>query len=1547
MRRKKKKVLTRPVLYMGALLLALASSMPVNAAPGDLKFNLVEYTNSVKKLLPQRVVELPTPTPEAGKGSLIANYPTKTPGDFGGAKEFLDLQIDTNNVVYMPFYNPHTSVYDTVHMKLNGKSWEDLGLNGYTLNGWFTRADGGILTNRLDGSQNFPTSDSSSTYYLKLGADPNVRFKQTVTHASSDADVFIPGMESVEKRTPVLQTFSINPKNIPGYKVVARPNVSFDNSVGNRAIGIDNTDFDINPNSKVVKGTTINRDFEVQYQYAIDTNQKFTLTVEDALLDRKISDGGSVQTKTTRESYSLNVLDVVDAKNIQPNTVYSGQHPSRYLLDSVTITYFAGTPNSNGQFPIGNLLPAKDVMDGNSPNILFDALDVADGNAIKGKMLNQNVTITYNYYPNPDFYTVIRVKYEDNFGDDITKKLYGKIENLKSEDDASLTIGEFYKERYEDKDYVSVRMVNGTNVKIPAPVLTTYFTDPKAEVNNILHWQRSYDVDDLTSLAWSESEPSFSVSATNPRDNVVFRVIYDKNINSETIFNLSSTEGGALKVGSEEYNPSANRDHIVAIPRTEQTQDSYKLDFAEQDLPSMAANAGYEGDGWTYKDTWSQATSVFKPLLFSADSEITDIPTRVSQIELQAKFKKKDGEWNTYRIQSEGANIRIPGDTEMSVVNVENDGTQRSIRFSELQAITSGISIASGYRALWKDGNGATVDDNTDITGLDNTTFTVYAVPMNSEEEYKPNVTPGLDAVSGIPYLLVDKIQPNPIDARLQYVVEDVQGVVLEVLSGAELIRKQGKISGDFLTPGDTYRVRTARFDVPIIRGGMAPSVDVSDFAQITIPAALQPVVTEDIQYPGKTSITIRPVSPNTEYALVDADGTEIYPFLTPTGNAYTFQNLEPGKTYQVIAKPGTSNETISDRLAKGATVEVPTDRFGTLLTTFDVLIQANQNENLSGFRVKIDSEHFSEDVSKLRNLRPGTSVVIEASALNANSVAFSQWNVSIPNIQANINTPLRRISFTMPNQEVKLQVLYSDVDVNWTVVYEPNIPQSQQNIGIVFPNVTEPGNYRALVRTYDAQNAYMAELITRVRNEIHPTFKGLFMFMVELQKQNPLTGEWEEYTDTNALQTSISTGALLSTRDYKLFEVTASPSNAIMDRTADMNLPSDIGQYTGAFDTMIQNKEYRYVFGYTVLQTFRIVLKDTTDSNWEEVISIQELETLQDYESRYAHRIRNNPYVDEEGVTWSYEGLSTNRNAFEEYNPQFAVRENAVVYLYYSNDKKERAKALKDLQTLMTSQRNGRDQYTANSKERLQAKLQDIQDRLNGLQKPNTDTILSYLQELEEFIKTLEKVRPSIDSGKNSGSQAGGGGGRNSLTTKIKTINQKSGIVVGLDGDWELVDKESHIWMFRFKDGKYAIGWNQLSYVYEGKTKIDWYYFDENGIMLDGWFKDVDGSWYYLSEEHDGFFGHMILGWHKDIQDGRWYYLDPKTGVMHTGWDQIDGVWYYLNPIAPAQTYFYSSVQKKWLYNEEVVTRPYGSMYQGEITPDGFHVNASGAWVK
>ncbi len=72
---------------------------------------------------------------------------------------------------------------------------------------------------------------------------------------------------------------------------------------------------------------------------------------------------------------------------------------------------------------------------------------------------------------------------------------------------------------------------------------------------------------------------------------------------------------------------------------------------------------------------------------------------------------------------------------------------------------------------------------------------------------------------------------------------------------------------------------------------------------------------------------------------------------------------------------------------------------------------------------------------------------------------------------------------------------------------------------------------------------------------------------------------------------------------------------------------------------------------------------------------------------------------------------------------------------------------------------------------------------------------------------------------------------------------------------------------------------------------------------MEDGWFF-WNNNWYYLHTQYDNTRGHMYTGWH-----------------------EIDGKWYYFNTESDKGTL--------------------GAMLVNTTTPDGYKVDANGAWIR
>ena len=111
------------------------------------------------------------------------------------------------------------------------------------------------------------------------------------------------------------------------------------------------------------------------------------------------------------------------------------------------------------------------------------------------------------------------------------------------------------------------------------------------------------------------------------------------------------------------------------------------------------------------------------------------------------------------------------------------------------------------------------------------------------------------------------------------------------------------------------------------------------------------------------------------------------------------------------------------------------------------------------------------------------------------------------------------------------------------------------------------------------------------------------------------------------------------------------------------------------------------------------------------------------------------------------------------------------------------------------------------------------------------------------------------------------------------------------------------------------------------------------NSFAASGWTSE-NGNWGYYDND-----GNRHKGWIQ-TKDG-YYYMDTASGVMLKGFKKIDGKWYYFTPETTAYTYEYDAVNEKWFYKAGNTVRPHGSMYVNETTPDGYRVDANGAWQR
>lgn len=102
------------------------------------------------------------------------------------------------------------------------------------------------------------------------------------------------------------------------------------------------------------------------------------------------------------------------------------------------------------------------------------------------------------------------------------------------------------------------------------------------------------------------------------------------------------------------------------------------------------------------------------------------------------------------------------------------------------------------------------------------------------------------------------------------------------------------------------------------------------------------------------------------------------------------------------------------------------------------------------------------------------------------------------------------------------------------------------------------------------------------------------------------------------------------------------------------------------------------------------------------------------------------------------------------------------------------------------------------------------------------------------------------------------------------------------------------------------------------------------------------DGNWMYKGEDGN----YLANTWLRDPSDNRLYHLS-ENGVMDSGWKLIDGIWYFLTN--EHNGFFGAALENTWAWVDGYCYYfgADGKMAAGCTTPDGFTVNSDGQWTE
>ncbi len=158
------------------------------------------------------------------------------------------------------------------------------------------------------------------------------------------------------------------------------------------------------------------------------------------------------------------------------------------------------------------------------------------------------------------------------------------------------------------------------------------------------------------------------------------------------------------------------------------------------------------------------------------------------------------------------------------------------------------------------------------------------------------------------------------------------------------------------------------------------------------------------------------------------------------------------------------------------------------------------------------------------------------------------------------------------------------------------------------------------------------------------------------------------------------------------------------------------------------------------------------------------------------------------------------------------------------------------------------------------------------------------------------------------SGSHSGGSGssGRKTAADRASEL-YASGLPTWVETGGRWIQNADGSWSYHTGTSPMTNRWvciyNPYADERRRQKRYGWFKFGPDGRMLTGWVTDADGNIYYLNPASDG-----------------------TRGMMLIGWQQIDGKWYY--------------------FSKDEGSGTMGALLRNTITPDGYHVDETGAWT-
>ena len=1039
-------------------------------------------------------------------------------------------------------------------------------------------------------------------------------------------------------------------------------------------------------------------------------------------------------------------------------------------------------------------------------------------------------------------------------------------------------------------------------------------------------------------------------------------------------------------------------------------------------VPNTTPNRYYQFDGWFEDDA---CTIPVNPTRFwhTTDS---------NPITLYAKFGENPNEWFDINFAA-GSNGSI---SAPATLHVPYDYTWNQIA-SQLPTATP---VANYIFNGWKDPNGTPMQATSTLTN--HATYTaIFSQDPNTWGTSTGNITPtGRIGNDGSGEIVIDGTTPGNV-----YVISDPNGNIVAVVPG-DSVGNRTVVPN--LIPGAHYNVQEGTPDTHATVGQPISSItgtSVSTPQDVYVPTVDSNYnIGYDPDNDGMAQIVINPADPDADYALIDENGNVVpYPgsdngWMTPVGNnpsTVTFNNLNPNETYTVVARKK-GDSSIPNPLTKLPDGNQIIANPGDMADAPKYVVETKDGSVVSVGTTSVGNDTYDQ-------AKAGEAVTIHADPVNANGKNFLYWQVLAGRaVGVSGNITQADYTFTLSNSNIVLKAVYEptkiagdDADLTETIRggsagefgLDPNqIPGLANTLTTPLDRSLNSVNganieYKVVFNKRDAKtNEKTAVKPVSISGIDHPdAHTAAYGLDIQLERyvNGRLVNNGIVATASNATVDVIAQlpAEDVDQLDYQLYDVT--PDNAGNITPVEVTITTDVANNAGLLK-FTGNLQHSYVLVYS--KTFKVTFIDNkpvldnlhlndTSRNFYKKFKVRRKENVEDsyYSSDYAavtayaqNDVANalvTPFEDIYGVQYDYKNWSKKEDKLSVYDTTSPVTKRMVIYAYYSDNRKEVAKARVDLgDTIDIAKDLTGDPYlkageVAEINEAIAHALETLR-QARDLVAPDGTTYLRQANwaELQQAIDALRAIINKYSKGasdreaariKRTGGASGGGNSSSGRGSKLLTPGEKSqqstarnegsnvrAFVLGVDGAWEK-NPVTKGWSFVLNGGTPINDmWGMITFTDNtGKKVSRWYYFDGQSTMATGWVYDSkNGNWYYMNTNEGPDLGQMVTGWvkdpktnkwyymndntgilvtgwHLDKQDGRWYYLN-QNGEMLTGWQNIGGKWYYFNTNTPENTYAWDAAAFKWNYLNNNV-RPYGSMYAGEKTPDGYTVDANGAW--